>query len=91
MDYLIALGNGMNNNRPLNGCDINVHFCCVQYIKAVMYKELSKFIGNIRNVRIGNFFNVYLYNAINNTILLFYYIYDTILLYSQIKTSDLIG
>ena len=23
MDYLIALGNGMNPNRPLNGCEIN--------------------------------------------------------------------
>ena len=29
-----------------------------------MYKELSKFIGCIRNVRIGSFFNVYLYIAL---------------------------
>ena len=29
MDYLIALGNGMNPNMPLNGCEINVRFCFV--------------------------------------------------------------
>ena len=27
MDYSIALGNGMNQGTPLNGCEINVHFC----------------------------------------------------------------
>ena len=27
MDYPIALGNGMNPNTPLNGCEINVCFC----------------------------------------------------------------
>ena len=64
-NYLIALGNGMNPNRPINGCEINVRFCFVQYIKAVMYQELSEFIRYIRNVRIGSFFNVvYLYNAV---------------------------
>ena len=63
MDYLIALGNGMNPNRPLNGCEINIRFCFVEYIKAV-YQELSKFIGCIKNVRIGSFFNVYLCNAL---------------------------
>ena len=26
---LIAFENGMNPNRPLNGCDINVRFCFV--------------------------------------------------------------
>ena len=26
---LIALGNGMNPDRPLNGCEINVGFCFV--------------------------------------------------------------
>ena len=26
---LIALENGMNPNLPLNGCEINVHFCFV--------------------------------------------------------------
>ena len=33
----IALGNGMNPNRPLNGRKINVRFLFVQYIIAVMY------------------------------------------------------
>ena len=37
MDYLISLGNGMNSNMPLNGCEINVGFGFVWYIKAVMY------------------------------------------------------
>ena len=26
MDYLVTLGNRMNPNRLLNGCEINVHF-----------------------------------------------------------------
>ena len=29
MDYLIALGNGMNPESPLNGFEINVRFCFV--------------------------------------------------------------
>ena len=28
-DYLTAFGNGMNPNRPLNVCKINVRFCFV--------------------------------------------------------------
>ena len=32
---LIALGNGMNPDRPLNGCKIDVRFWFIQYIKAV--------------------------------------------------------
>ena len=27
MVYSIALGNGMNPSKPLNGCEINVRFC----------------------------------------------------------------
>ena len=34
------------------------------YTKPVMYQELSKFIGCIKNVRIGSSFTVYLYNAL---------------------------
>ena len=52
----------MNPNRPLNGCEINVRFCFVQYKNSYVLK--TKFIGCIRNVRIGSFFNVYLYNAL---------------------------
>ena len=72
MDYLIALGNGMNPKRPLNEREIYVRFCFVWYIKAVMYYELSKFIGCIRNVRVGSFFNVYLYN--NNALFEFLFV-----------------
>ena len=54
MDYSIALENRMNSNKPLNGCEINVRFC----IKAGMYQDLFQFIGYIRNVCIGRFFNV---------------------------------
>ena len=60
MEYLIVLGNGMSPNKPLNECETNVRFCFVQYIKAVVYKKLFKFIGcmDIRDVPIGSFFNV---------------------------------
>ena len=54
--YLIALGNGMNPKRRLNGCEINARFRFVQYMKAAMYQKLSTFIGCIRNVRILSFF-----------------------------------
>ena len=61
MDYSSTLGNGMNPSTALNRCEINVRFCFAWYIKAGMYQDLFQFIGCIRNVLVGSFFNVYLY------------------------------
>ena len=36
MNYSLALGNGMNPNTPLNGCEINVRFRFAKNIKAVV-------------------------------------------------------
>ena len=41
MDYLIALGNGMNPNRPLNGCKINVRFFCLIYKSSCVPSSLD--------------------------------------------------
>ena len=64
MDYLIVLGNGMNLNRPLNGCKINVRFCFVQYIKAVNVLRSVKVHWMYQKCSYRSFVNVYLYKAL---------------------------
>ena len=39
MDFLIALGNGINPGTPPNGCEINVLFCFVLYVILAMFVE----------------------------------------------------
>ena len=53
MDYFTALGNEMSPSTLLNGCEINVRFYFLGYIK-----KQFQFIGCIINVRIGSLFNV---------------------------------
>ena len=63
MDYLIALGNGMNPSTPLNGCEINVRFVCLIYKSSYVLRFVSVH-WMYQNVRIGSFFNVLLNNAL---------------------------
>ena len=62
MDYLTALGSGMNPSTPLNGREIT--FCFAYYIKGIMYQDSFQFIGCIRNVRIESFFDLQCTNAL---------------------------
>ena len=65
MEYTIALKKGVNSSTPLNGYEIvNVRFWVEYHIKAVLYQELFQFIGCVRNVRIGSFFNLQCNNAL---------------------------
>ena len=74
MDYLIALGNGTNPNRPLKGCEINVRFCFVEYIKAATKNCLSSldvseiFISGVSSmcIYIMHYLNFFLSCSIKN-------------------------
>ena len=62
MDYLIALGHGMNPNRPLNGCENNVRFCFLKEKQLCTTNCLSSL--DVSEMFVSGVSSMYIYYAL---------------------------